>query len=86
MNFNVRALRSFSNARRDFQLWNEAQKERLIFVPKPIVEVPGGVSRVEMNAKNGALDTPPDTTGVCCAKQLTGADAVIHGATILGGL
>jgi hypothetical protein len=46
-----------------------------------MVEVPGGVSRVEMNAKNGALDTPPDTTGVCCAKQLTGADAVIHGAT-----
>ena len=34
-----------------FQLWVESQKERLRFDPKPMMEVVGTVSRVEMNAK-----------------------------------
>jgi hypothetical protein len=34
-----------------FQLWNEAQKEHLSFVPKSIVAVAGPASRVKMNAK-----------------------------------
>src|ERR1035437_1460703 len=60
----------FSGARRVFQLWNEAQKKHLSFVPKPIVEVAGGVSRVEMNAKNSALDIPPATTGALSRKTV----------------
>src|ERR1035437_6752582 len=60
----------FSGARRVFQLWNEAQKKHLSFVPKPIVEVAGGVSRVEMNAKNSALDIPPAITGALSRKTV----------------
>jgi hypothetical protein len=63
IDFNARALGRLATQDGFFQLWNESQKERLIFVPKPIVQVAGGVSRVEMNAKNSALDTPPTTTG-----------------------
>ena len=33
------------------QLWNEAQKNTLIFVLRSIVEVAGAESRVKMNAK-----------------------------------
>jgi hypothetical protein len=50
-----------------FQLSNEAQKRTLIFVPRPIVKAGIGVSRVKMNAKNGALDTPIPATGDPCA-------------------
>jgi hypothetical protein len=35
----------------DFQLWNEAQKRTLTFVPNSILDVVGAVSRVKMNAK-----------------------------------
>src|ERR1035441_8678405 len=34
-----------------FQLWNEAQKRTLIFVPGPSLKVRIRVSRVKMNAK-----------------------------------
>jgi hypothetical protein len=34
-----------------FQLWDEAQKKHLSFVPRPMMKVAGAMSRVEMNAK-----------------------------------
>ena len=39
----------------DFQLWNEAQKRTLTFVPNSILDVAGAVSRVKMNAKVRAI-------------------------------
>jgi len=54
-----------------FQLLrNESQKKRVRFVPTSIVDVAGPVSRVEMNAKSGALDTAPATTEVLLCKTL----------------
>jgi len=47
----VRASGRLAMQDRFFQLWNESQKEHLRFVPKLIVGVAGGVSRVKMNAK-----------------------------------
>jgi hypothetical protein len=69
IDINVRALGRLADQRRVFRIWKESQKERLRFLPKPIVKVAGGVSRVEMNAKNGALDTPPDTTEALLRKN-----------------
>ena len=77
-------LGSFSDERRFFQLWVESQKEPEIR-PNPIVEVGRRVSRVEMNAKNGALDTRLPTPTPLFAfftakgrkKRLDKADAVI---------
>jgi hypothetical protein len=49
-----------------FQGWVESQKKPEI-QPKPIVKVRIRVSRVKMNAKNGALDTRILTRGDPCA-------------------
>jgi len=59
-------LRVRSSAMQDgfFQLWNESQKE-----PEIRSKANCGVaevSRVEMNAKQRRLDTPPTTTRACC--------------------
>jgi hypothetical protein len=60
-----------------------SEKTILSFVPGTIVGVAGTGSRVEMNAKNGALDPVPTTKGIPCLgnkkNTLTGVDAVIHG-------
>jgi len=60
-----------------------SEKTILSFVPGTIVGVAGTGSRVEMNAKNGALDPVPATRGIPCLEMqkstLTGTDAVIHG-------
>jgi hypothetical protein len=74
--------RSFSNRK-------ESQKEHLRFLPAPSVGLGRPVSRVEMNAKNSALDTglpkqtlhPAFFTAKGLKKSLDKADAVIHGAT-----
>jgi hypothetical protein len=72
---------SFSNRK-------ESQKERLRFLPAPMVGLGRSVSRVEMNAKYSALDTalPKQTlpyalfTAKGPEKSLDKADTVIHGA------
>jgi hypothetical protein len=47
----TRELWSFMQKDRFFQLWNEAQKRTLIFVPDSILGVARPASRVEINAK-----------------------------------
>jgi hypothetical protein len=77
---------SFSNRK-------ESQKERLRFLPAPMVGLGRSVSRVEMNAKYSALDTalPKQTlpyalfTAKGPEKSLDKADTVIHGAPCAAG-
>jgi hypothetical protein len=55
--FSTRELGLFMPKDGSFSNRNESQKERLRFVPAPMVGLGRPVSRVEMNAKNSALDT-----------------------------
>jgi hypothetical protein len=66
--FNVTGFGRGCKSRTVSQIWNEAQKRTLTFVPGSIVKVCRPVSRVEMNAKkNGALDTALHTKEILCA-------------------
>jgi len=87
----TRELGSFMPKDGSFSNRKESQKERLRFLPAPMVGLGRPVSRVEMNAKYSALDTvlPKQMlpyalfTAKGLKKSLDKADAVIHGAQLL---